>query len=71
MLGLGPRLHLIIIQPDGGQLREVARLLEARALHAPRIARAFPLDHARRGGGRAELSACVMQQEGANRAAAP
>lgn len=43
----GPQLRLVIIQPNGKQLAKVASLLERRAIHPPRIARAFPLERAR------------------------
>ena len=46
-MGLGPRLKLVVIQPNGQQLAAVASLLERRAIHPPRIARAFPLERAR------------------------
>lgn len=44
---MGPQLRLVIIQPNGKQLAKVASLLERRAIHPPRIARAFPLERAR------------------------
>ena len=47
LLGAGPKLRLVIIQPSGSQLAEVASLLGRRATHLPRIARAFPLERAR------------------------
>ncbi len=46
MLGLGPRMRLVLIRPDGRQLSQIARLLEQRTIHPPRISRAFPLDRA-------------------------
>lgn len=45
-LGLGPRLRVVLIQPSGAQLAKIGSLLEKRAIHPPRISRAFPLDRA-------------------------
>ncbi|KAL4458112.1 hypothetical protein ABPG75_012977 [Micractinium tetrahymenae] len=45
-LGVGPRLKIVLIQPNGAQLAKIGALLEKRAIHPPRISKAFPLDRA-------------------------
>jgi hypothetical protein len=47
VLGLGPRLRVVLLRTNGEQLGEIAALLGRRTIHPPRIARAFPFDRAR------------------------
>ncbi|KAI7837140.1 hypothetical protein COHA_009017 [Chlorella ohadii] len=46
LLGLGPRLSMISVHPNGRGLGAIARLLSAGTLRPPRISATFPLERA-------------------------
>lgn len=46
VLGLGPRLSLISVHPNGRQLGAIARLLGSGTLRPPLVSATFPLEQA-------------------------
>lgn len=46
LLGLGPRLSMISVHPNGSHLASIAHLLSAGTLRSPRISATFPLERA-------------------------